>query len=151
MRIRPGIAADISQLLALALTAPTGAQWSASQYAEMLDGQLRMVLVVECESGVNGFLVAQTHGPEWELENIVVRPEQQRRGVATLLLNNLIEKAHKAGVRAIFLEVRASNGPARAFYAQNKFTETGRRRGYYGNPSEDAILYVLRVSADSTS
>jgi ribosomal-protein-alanine N-acetyltransferase len=66
-------------------------------------------------------------------------------------LNNLIEKAHKAGVRAIFLEVRASNGPARAFYAQNKFTETGRRRGYYSNPSEDAILYVLRVSADSTS
>ena len=117
----------------------------------MLDGQLRMVLVVECESGVDGFLVAQTRGPEWELENIVVRPEQQRRGLATLLLNSLIEKAHKAGVHAIFLEVRASNDPARAFYTRNKFSETGRREGYYSNPSEDAILYALHVSADSTS
>jgi [ribosomal protein S18]-alanine N-acetyltransferase len=145
VKIRPATAADIPQLLQLAQTAPTGAQWSASQYSEMFVNQSRLVMVVEDEA-VLGFLVAQTRGPEWELENVIIRREQQRRGLATSLLNALIEKAHQSGAHSLFLEVRASNDPARAFYTHNNFIETGHRRGYYRNPNEDAILYSLRLS-----
>ncbi|HEX3321253.1 MAG TPA: ribosomal protein S18-alanine N-acetyltransferase [Terriglobales bacterium] len=142
MKIRPATAADIPQLIQLAQAAPTGAQWSASQYSEMFVNQSRLVMVVEDEA-VRGFLVAQTKGPEWELENIVIDRQQQRRGLATLLLNALIENAHQSGAHSLFLEVRASNNPARAFYTRNKFRETGRRPRYYNNPTEDAILYTL--------
>jgi len=58
-------------------------------------------------------------------------------------LNALIENAHQSGAHSLFLEVRASNNPARAFYTRNKFRETGRRPRYYNNPTEDAILYTL--------
>jgi ribosomal-protein-alanine N-acetyltransferase len=54
----------------------------------------------------------------------------------------LLDQAERAVASKIFLEVRESNLPARRLYEKHGFHETGRRRGYYQNPAEDAILYV---------
>jgi ribosomal-protein-alanine N-acetyltransferase len=51
-----------------------------------------------------------------------------------------IETARADGVQSVFLEVRESNSAARAFYAGLSFTQIGRRRGYYRNPEEDALV-----------
>jgi ribosomal-protein-alanine N-acetyltransferase len=51
-----------------------------------------------------------------------------------------VEGAISRGVRRVFLEVRESNGGARAFYSGLGFAQQGRRRKYYQDPVEDALL-----------
>ncbi len=79
---------------------------------------------------------------EAEILTLAVAPDARGRGVATDLLSAAIEYAHHAGARAMFLEVGASNIPARALYSRFGFSEVGMRKAYYGG-NEDAL--ILRV------
>jgi ribosomal-protein-alanine N-acetyltransferase len=143
--VRPAKPTDIPTLLALAQASPTASHWSQAQYDDIFAGTPRTILVVEDASTIQAFLVAQTLGPDWEIENIVVAASEQRRGLGTLLLEALLERAQRAQAAILFLEVRESNRAARAFYEHHGFRESGRRRNYYGNPLEDAVLYRLEL------
>lgn len=99
------------------------------------------MLVLEEDSRIVGFLIARAIGEEWELENIVVEATTQRRGRGTLLMDGLINLACSHPAKAIFLEVRESNLPARRLYEKRGFVECGRRQNYYASPPEDAIVY----------
>jgi [ribosomal protein S18]-alanine N-acetyltransferase len=126
----------------------TSAHWSETHYQDFFsDNQKRLVLVGESigEGNPVAFLVAHHVAEEWELENVVVARAQQRKGVARELLAVLISRAKETNSRAVFLEVRASNVPARGLYEKAGFHETGRRKSYYQNPLEDAILYRLTL------
>jgi len=94
-----------------------------------------------------GFLVARRVASEWELENIVVARSARRRGCGRRLLDALIAHATQTNGESVFLEVRESNAAARALYGRAGFRETGRRKSYYDNPVEAAILYGLRLSS----
>ena len=104
---------------------------------------LRLALVVEHQSAVQGFAVARVLVREWELENIVVADRAQRRGLGTRLLGELVSLARSQGAQSIFLEVRESNQAARSLYLKCAFVENGHRKSYYQNPPETAILYKL--------
>jgi ribosomal-protein-alanine N-acetyltransferase len=65
--------------------------------------------------------------------------------VGRLLFAALVEKLKQERAEEIFLEVRASNGPALGFYRSLGFRETGRRPRYYADPVEDALLLALRL------
>jgi len=91
--------------------------------------------------GILGFLIARHLAPEWELENIVVASPARRQRVGNRLLHALLAAAHETDSRAVFLEVRESNAAARALYEKAGFEPAGRRKSYYTNPPEDAILY----------
>jgi ribosomal-protein-alanine N-acetyltransferase len=120
---------------------PTAAHWNESEYERLLTGDPpRLALVIENDT-VQGFLIAKPIGPEWELENIVVAGAAQRRGLASALLSHFLDVVKLQGGENVFLEVRASNAAARALYAKHGFSETGRRRHYYHDPEEDAVLY----------
>jgi ribosomal-protein-alanine N-acetyltransferase len=148
MTIRTGLRADVSALQALAAQAATAAQWTPEQYAEIFraDSVKRCVLIAEDTGSIVGFLVALAAGPEWEIENIVVRPQGQRQGTGTRLVNELIERAEATGSESISLEVRESNATARGFYESMGFVKSGWRPGYYSEPSEGAVLYRLAVA-----
>ena len=92
-------------------------------------------------SGVVGFLIARHLAPEWELENIVVAHIARRKGLGKLLLNALLSAARETNSDSVFLEVRESNAAARTLYEKAGFEQTGRRKTYYTNPTEDAVLY----------
>lgn len=151
INIRRASEADIPSILTLERRCATAGHWSEPQYWQLLgarDSCQGVVFVAErsgVESSQNqvllGFLVARHLGPECELENIVVDPTVQRRGVGRQLLDALLVRARNAGSEAVFLEVRESNTAARRFYEQAGFQPTARRRGYYSAPSEDAIPY----------
>jgi ribosomal-protein-alanine acetyltransferase len=94
---------------------------------------------------VVGFAGASVVLPEAELETIVVAREWQRRGVARRLFAALVEELSAAGVQDVHLEVRGSNGAAMGFYRTLGFVEMGRRRGYYADPVEDAVLFRLKL------
>jgi ribosomal-protein-alanine N-acetyltransferase len=78
---------------------------------------------------------------------VVVAAEFLRRGIANELMRELIQSAQNEAASAILLEVRESNLPARGLYEKHCFREVGRRRAYYRDPAEDAILYALRFAA----
>ena len=95
----------------------------------------------EPAADIAGFLVARHLAPEWELENIVVSPSSQRRGIGKALLRTLLLRARDADNGAVFLEVRESNAAARGLYESAGFRQAGKRKCYYLNPLEDAVLY----------
>ena len=159
MNLRPAIPADIPFIVELERACPTAAHWTERQYRQAVqpdssDPQ-RLVLVAEAAppalgagengrgsgSGIVGFLVARHLASEWELENIVVVPAARRNGLGRQLLDVLLAAAHKTDSESVFLEVRESNAAARKFYNKAGFQQIGRRKSYYTDPPDDAILY----------
>jgi len=164
--IRPATPADIPFLMNLERSSPTAAHWSEQQYAQLFQtsgtGPERLVLVMRgrlataADSSTRdpgeallGFLVARRVVSEWELENIVVAPGVRRKGCGQRLLDALQAHAADTNSDSIFLEVRESNAPARALYHRMGFRQTGQRKSYYANPTEDAILYARNLSSNS--
>jgi len=145
MTIRPATAADVAAMMALEHQAATAAHWSAADYARIFAAGSQYVALVLEEQEVEGFVVARGVGTEWEIENIAVAGAAQRHGLGTHLLVELLERLRQAGARNVFLEVRESNRPARALYEKWAFVESGRRKAYYRDPDEDAVLYRFVV------
>jgi ribosomal-protein-alanine N-acetyltransferase len=143
--IRPAVADDIPAILKIEQQAEGAAHWTEEKYRETFkeNGPRRLVMVAEDESGVQGFGVVQCLHPECEVENLVVAPGMQRQGVGKRLVLSLIDLARSQGATIASLEVREGNEAARALYHSLGFKENGRRKRYYRNPEEDAILYRL--------
>jgi ribosomal-protein-alanine N-acetyltransferase len=139
VHVRPATPADLPALVALERAAPTAAHWSEADYQQLFAAE-RVTIVIE-EDHLQGFIVARRLGPEWEVENIVIAGGAQSRGLGTRLVQELLELAQTQGAQAVFLEVRESNRAARALYSKMGFTESGRRKSYYRNPDEDALVY----------
>ena len=142
MMIRPAVVEDIPQLIWLASQAATAAHWTEPQYrAALATSHPRRLLLVISDDEIVGFAVAADMAGEWELENIVVSTAQQGQGWGSRLLKTLLDAVCNTGGDCVFLEVRESNSSARLLYEKHGFVASGRRRGYYHNPPEDAILY----------
>lgn len=161
MRIRFAHESDLAQLMAMSEAADAAAHWTrqqwldifrtqsparlawiAEQTADPITGQIAAGRVAESAVCGVGFLVGRDGGPEWELENIAVLPEYRRRGVGRELLSAVLRHAHSLGAERILLEVRASNESAIRFYKLSGFEPLARRRDYYRDPQEDALILV---------
>jgi ribosomal-protein-alanine N-acetyltransferase len=75
-----------------------------------------------------------------ELQSLAVDPGARRTGIGSALMECLLDWARERGYRALHLEVRAGNLPAIALYRRFGFVQTGRRRAYYQDNGEDALL-----------
>lgn len=142
-RVRPAKIEDIPMLMAIEREAATAAHWQEAQHRKALEpGAVpeRVSLVIE-EEAVLGFIVAQVLGDEWEIENVAVTAQAQRRGLGSHLVKELLELARGRGAHAVFLEVRESNQAAQGLYRKWGFAPAGRRKSYYADPPEDALLF----------
>jgi ribosomal-protein-alanine N-acetyltransferase len=140
--VRHATAADLPRMMEIAGRAVTAAQWNRRQYQQLFSAG-RVVLVVEEENQVVGFVVGSGAAGEWEIENIAITGAARRRGLGSRLLGEFLHHVRSSGGSGVFLEVRESNGPARALYEKWAFIEGGRRKGYYHNPHEDALILKL--------
>ena len=95
--------------------------------------------------GIAGFIVARVVADEMHINNVAVRTEFRRQGLAAQLLQTIMECGRLAGARMAFLEVRAGNKAAQALYNRCGFEAAGRRRRYYSNPVEDALLMSVSL------
>ena len=156
VRVRTAAAADLPRLIEIASHSETAAQWNPAEYQKLFtaeigaseSGQKRTALVVEQDGQVAGFMIGRQVGEEWEIENIAVTGSAQRSGLGTRLLSGFLRLVRERGGQAIFLEVRESNSAARALYRKLAFVEAGRRRQYYENPPEDALILKFKFSQD---
>jgi ribosomal-protein-alanine N-acetyltransferase len=87
--------------------------------------------------GYGGFwiLVDEAH-----ICTIAIRPEWQGRGLGELLLLGLMEQAMKRDAQVVTLEVRVSNIKAQNLYLKCGFKAVGKRKGYYSDNREDALI-----------
>lgn len=86
-----------------------------------------------------------------ELYNIAVRQQFRRDGLAKTLLSHALQWGRGYGFKRFLLEVRENNMPAISLYTQAGFTEQGRRKKYYSDTGEDALLFVCYLQDYSPS
>ena len=112
--------------------------WSLAMFVLELSKPSGICLAVENENGLIGYLVCARYDEVWHLMNVAVIPEHRRRGIATTLIERLFGEAG-SGARYT-LEVRVSNLAAIAMYEGFGFRSAGRRRRYYHDNGEDALI-----------
>lgn len=114
-------------------------------YAGQETGALRRALLVadDHRGDLCGWVAGTVLDGVAELEFLIVAPEARGRGLGAHLLKMWQGWAAGKGAEQIFLEVRASNLPALRLYERIGFREQGRRRAYYADPVEDAVLMRL--------
>jgi ribosomal-protein-alanine N-acetyltransferase len=164
VRVRPAEPADLPRLVEIASHSATAAQWGQAEYLKLfvsdqteaqleanpqiidpnIKGQTRTALVVERDGSVAGFIVGREVEDEWEIENIAVTGAARRRGLGSRLVGELLDFARSRGGKSVFLEVRESNRAARSLYEKWAFVEVGRRKMYYQNPAEDALIMKFK-------
>jgi ribosomal-protein-alanine N-acetyltransferase len=130
---------DTEAVLSIQAASPEIAQWSLWDYDRVARGEMAG-WAAELDGEVAGFLVARRIGPDMEILNLAVRPDERRRGVGSSLLEAAISWAKSYDAEQAMLEVRASNFAALRFYERHKFEVAGRRPRYYTAPVEDALL-----------
>jgi ribosomal-protein-alanine acetyltransferase len=147
IRVRDFRAGDIDAVMAIQQHSVTASPWTHAHYLVITKRQndRRHALVIEEDGAVGGFVVGTKIGDEWEIENLAIKPDARRRGLGSHLVGEFINLAKVIGAKAIFLEVRESNHAARALYDKWAFTEEGRRKSYYKDPEEDALILKFSV------
>ena len=98
---------------------------------------------------VVGYICLWEVTDELHVTNVAVHPDARRRGFARALLESVFAHARVAGSRIVLLEVRPSNTEAIPLYESFAFRVIGRRRGYYYDTGEDALVMEALVSAVS--
>lgn len=118
---------------------------------EQLRIQLRPghVFLAACEDGeVIGYAGLEHVLDEGYISNVATAPYRRRRGIAGALLRELEKRARALDLAFLTLEVREGNLPARALYAGLGYAVVGRRKNYYQNPREDAILMTRELTGN---
>jgi [ribosomal protein S18]-alanine N-acetyltransferase len=96
--------------------------------------------VVRAGGRVQAYACTWVLDGEVRINNIAVRREARRRGHGEALLRHLMELGRSLGCTQATLEVRPSNGPALALYMKLGFQVVARRKGYYSDTHEDALV-----------
>lgn len=99
------------------------------------------------EPRVLGYLCLWEVAPEIHITNLAVHPDWRRRGIARSLLTAILADARRRGLTVAFLEVRPTNTEARSLYEGLGFQVVGRRKGYYFDTGEDALLMEADLKA----
>jgi ribosomal-protein-alanine N-acetyltransferase len=110
---------------------------------ELTDNPAARCWVAELDGKVVGMIVVWLIIDEAHVATVATHPEYRRRGIGRRLLAHTLRHLIPDGARSSFLEVRESNLAAQEMYRKFGYEATGRRRHYYRDNDEDAILMNL--------
>lgn len=140
-------AVDKARGVASTATAPPADRAKASMFAD--DGRPLSFLVFGARPGggaLAGYASVGAQAGELEIFNIAVAGEARRQGLGRALLQHVLRCAANAGLETALLEVRESNAAALALYAEAGFAPCGRRKGYYADTGEDALVLSFALN-----
>jgi ribosomal-protein-alanine N-acetyltransferase len=141
--------ADLPQVIAIERRAfPT--PWSLAMFVLELSKPSGICLAALEDGELICYLVCSRYDTVWHLMNVAVDPSRQRQGIATKLLERLFEQGDKPREQYT-LEVRTSNEAAIRMYERFGFRAAGRRRAYYHDNREDALIMWRTVEERTTA
>jgi [ribosomal protein S18]-alanine N-acetyltransferase len=144
---------EVVEIEGLSGLSPWG--WDA-YHKELQSGEDVIMLVARIRAGAGtphdkralaGFIVSRMVVDELHINNVAIRDEFRRQGIATRLLNTVLEWGRGKSARTALLEVRAGNAAAQRLYSGCGFLLAGRRIGYYSQPLEDALLMSVSLKS----
>lgn len=141
---RPMGFSDIDALVSLEL-ASFSVPWSRQMLEEELYNPQACYRVLECQGRIAGYAGMWKILDEGHITNIAVHPDFRRNGYGRRLICELLDIARREGIIAVTLEVRVSNLPAISLYESLGFKQEGRRKRYYSDNNEDALIMWLRI------
>ena len=125
----------------------------AAYYAELQGSNRDLMLVARAPKSkaprvshtLAGYIVARIGANELHINNVAVRERYRRQGIGLNLLDRILEEGRRRGVAAAFLELRAGNTAALSLYEKCGFSLTSRRKRYYSEPPEDALVMTIQL------
>ncbi|WP_025321348.1 ribosomal protein S18-alanine N-acetyltransferase [Deferrisoma camini] len=122
--------------------------WDPGTVHEVLHSRFCRALGAEAPDGsLVGHVLYAVQGGLCHVLDLAVLPGWRRRGIGTRLARAMLERLKAEGVEFSFLEVRASNAGAEAFYRSLGFEPVGRRPRYYPDTGEDAVVMVRLLAS----
>ena len=118
--------------------------WRETTFESLLQRSDADLIAAVADGRLVGYAVCWTILEQAELGNVAVDAEWRNRGVGLKLVQAALERVRRRSAEECFLEVRESNRTAQSVYQKCGFRSIGRRRRYYSNPTEDAL--VMRAS-----
>jgi len=115
-----------------------------AQYKEPRRGLLARFRSTDQRPPIVGYGGFWRSAREAHISTIAVHPRLRRKGIGQLILIAMIEKAKRLGADHITLEVRASNLVAQSLYRKYGFQVVSRRRRYYSDSNEDAVVMAAQ-------
>ena len=106
---------------------------------------------LETSARIAGYVDFWRVGPEAHLITLGVHPDFRCRGVASRLVQFMIDECRKNQVQVISLDVRPTNEHGRALYAKYGFRQAGLRKKYYQDNGEDALVLNLSLREEEQS
>jgi len=137
MNIRPMAFGDLTRVLKIE-RASFPSPWSTAMFVLEMSRSKSVCLVAEIDGRLAGYVICSCLDLDWHLMSIAVAPEQRREGIGARLVVALLRKLPDDS--RLTLEVRPSNVAAIALYERFGFMAAGRRRGYYADTGEDALI-----------
>jgi len=114
--------------------------WSRADFWREANNELATYIVGELDGKIVAYAGAWVSFNQAEVMNVAVEPELRGQGIGTILFGELIKAVKERGATAITLEVRPSNTAAVKLYENFGLKSVGRRKGYYLDNGEDALI-----------
>ena len=115
--------------------------WSKESFIqEVTKNHLAVYLVAKFEEKAVGYIGVWKIMNEGHITNVAVHSDFRRQGIGAGLISELLSLCEEQGIDCFTLEVRETNEAAKALYEKFGFYEIGRRKGYYQDNKEDAII-----------
>lgn len=148
IKIRTAKLSDIPFITAIYLEAfnkksGTSALTRDLEEAENKSPYALIYLVAERDEQIIGFISACPFDDIMDIYDLAVKDEARGQGVGRLLLAEMIKLAKARAMEIIMLEVAVTNSPAISLYRDFDFYCYGRRKGYYQDTGDDALLMRL--------
>jgi ribosomal-protein-alanine N-acetyltransferase len=150
--------ADVPQVAAVevqAFPSPRSATFYGQEVTQNQYANYRVIHAMPTAGGGETLVIA--YGGYWLMGDdahiiaIAVHPDWRKQGLAEWLMLELAALAWGQGATVVALEMRASNTAAGALYRKLGFQEVGRRKRYYRDTDEDALLFSLEGLQEATT
>lgn len=124
--------------------------WHETLYAESIVLKDTQSLVLDHEGRLIGYLIYRNIGGDFEIIQLALNKAYQRQGLASMMIDYMIQDAQSSNIEFIYLEVEMDNLPALNLYKKYGFEAIHQRKNYYGQ-GQDAIVMRKEMSNVFTS
>lgn len=122
--------------------------WDHRSITDLITAEGAMCFAARDGGRVVAYVIGRLIAPEGEIYRVAVSEEYRRRGIAYRLLDYAVKTSRGRGLESLFLEVRSQNFAAINLYRAYGFCEIARRKNYYKDPTDDAIIMLRASRAD---